>query len=450
MVVVFLAILMLTGPVLHHRKVVGERGRVLVFVDASQSMKLADEPMEVSRKLLAARRLEWLPPESLDTQLAESADALVRARRAAGGENAGPARWRESAGAFAQGGGGGVRAAVAREVGRGRRRAGAQGRDPARVLDGDHRQQAGRPDEAPGISRRSPTARRTPRRSSLPSTGRQLRHAPSGLHPSEGYRQLHVLDQRRRPVRAVPPQEGADPSKKQSIAKVPEISGTRQWDVSPLQGNPIRSGWRPARNHYLEAIHKGRDRRGLRLGGLAASRRKDGAADPRLAALRTRRRRPSLPAARPDGVHGRPVPRGDPGAGPDAGRPSAGGRHGEEPRGAPGAADRGGDVGARAARRVLELRGADRGDARSRGGGGDPEVRLDAALEADRGDADQRHEDAAGEDRGEAPRRGARPERQERPADVELGLHDLRRPESRAARDGDGSLGDDDEPGRTA
>jgi hypothetical protein len=57
MVVVFLAILMLTGPVLHHRKVVGERGRVLVFVDASQSMKLTDEPMEVSRKLLAARRL---------------------------------------------------------------------------------------------------------------------------------------------------------------------------------------------------------------------------------------------------------------------------------------------------------------------------------------------------------------------------------------------------------
>src|SRR5204863_3047272 len=43
MTVVFLAILMLTGPVLHHRKVVGERGRVLVFVDASQSMKLTDE-----------------------------------------------------------------------------------------------------------------------------------------------------------------------------------------------------------------------------------------------------------------------------------------------------------------------------------------------------------------------------------------------------------------------
>ena len=58
-------------------------------------MKLTDEPMEVSRKLLAARRLGWLPPEALDTQLAESADALVRAPAAAGGENADPARWRE-------------------------------------------------------------------------------------------------------------------------------------------------------------------------------------------------------------------------------------------------------------------------------------------------------------------------------------------------------------------
>src|SRR5579862_6427011 len=100
--VVFLAVLMLTGPVLHHRKVVGERGRVLVFVDASKSMTLTDEPMELSRKLLVARRMGWLAPEALDTQLADSADALARGRRAAGGESADPAKWRESARAFAQ------------------------------------------------------------------------------------------------------------------------------------------------------------------------------------------------------------------------------------------------------------------------------------------------------------------------------------------------------------
>jgi len=81
--VVFLAVLLLTGPVLHHRKVVGERGRVMVFVDASQSMKLTDEPLETPRKLLALRRLGWLPAEALDTRLAEAADALARACRAA-------------------------------------------------------------------------------------------------------------------------------------------------------------------------------------------------------------------------------------------------------------------------------------------------------------------------------------------------------------------------------
>src|SRR5882672_5315575 len=91
--VVFLAVLMLTGPVLHHRKVVGERGRVLVFVDASQSMKFTDESMDVARKLLTARRAGWLAPEALDTQLADSADALARGRRAAGGDSADPAKW---------------------------------------------------------------------------------------------------------------------------------------------------------------------------------------------------------------------------------------------------------------------------------------------------------------------------------------------------------------------
>ena len=55
-VVIFLAVLMLTGPVLHHRKVVGERGRVLVFVDASKSMTLTDEPMELSRGGLSRQK----------------------------------------------------------------------------------------------------------------------------------------------------------------------------------------------------------------------------------------------------------------------------------------------------------------------------------------------------------------------------------------------------------
>jgi hypothetical protein len=100
--VVFMAVLMLTGPVLHHRKVVGERVRVLVFVDASESMKLTDETMEASRKLLAVRRLGWLPEDAVDAKLAEAADALVRARRAGGGDASEPAGWRETSQGFAR------------------------------------------------------------------------------------------------------------------------------------------------------------------------------------------------------------------------------------------------------------------------------------------------------------------------------------------------------------
>jgi hypothetical protein len=89
---VFLAVMMLTGPILHFRRIVGERGRVLVFVDASASMKLADPGMEPDRKLLVLHRLGWLPAGALDTRSAEAADALARARRAAAEAQADPAK----------------------------------------------------------------------------------------------------------------------------------------------------------------------------------------------------------------------------------------------------------------------------------------------------------------------------------------------------------------------
>lgn len=78
---VLMAVMMLTGPVLHHRKVTGERARVIVFVDASESMGLADPSMETGRKLLAARRRGWIPGGALDTRPVEAAEALGRARR---------------------------------------------------------------------------------------------------------------------------------------------------------------------------------------------------------------------------------------------------------------------------------------------------------------------------------------------------------------------------------
>lgn len=71
-VVVFLLVLMLAGPVLHHRRTVGELARVLVLVDASKSMSVTDDFMEPSRKLFVAAAYGWLregalPPDRFGT-----------------------------------------------------------------------------------------------------------------------------------------------------------------------------------------------------------------------------------------------------------------------------------------------------------------------------------------------------------------------------------------------
>lgn len=74
----FLAVMILTGPVLHHRQVIGEPGRVLFFLDASQSMGAADRHMPVARKLAIAQG--WLPTGQVDMSLWEMADSLAQAR----------------------------------------------------------------------------------------------------------------------------------------------------------------------------------------------------------------------------------------------------------------------------------------------------------------------------------------------------------------------------------
>src|SRR4051812_6330311 len=43
--VVFMIVLMLSGPVLHHRKVIGQLSRLLLFFDGSKSMGLMDPTM---------------------------------------------------------------------------------------------------------------------------------------------------------------------------------------------------------------------------------------------------------------------------------------------------------------------------------------------------------------------------------------------------------------------
>jgi len=76
---VVMLILMLTGPVLHHRWIVGQLARVLVFVDASRSMGITDQAMAPGRKLLAAAQLGYLWQEVLPRDLIEAQKALSRA-----------------------------------------------------------------------------------------------------------------------------------------------------------------------------------------------------------------------------------------------------------------------------------------------------------------------------------------------------------------------------------
>jgi hypothetical protein len=76
-------VLVLTGPVLKHRRTIDRPRRVLVFVDGSASMSVDDRYESLCRKLLVARAHGWLPAEVLDTSLARAAEALAETRQTA-------------------------------------------------------------------------------------------------------------------------------------------------------------------------------------------------------------------------------------------------------------------------------------------------------------------------------------------------------------------------------
>lgn len=85
---VFLATMMLAGPVLHHRRVVGELLRLHVVLDGSRSMALRDPQMDAGRKLMIANRLGWTDTTALDTGLLRAADRLAAARESLAAETA--------------------------------------------------------------------------------------------------------------------------------------------------------------------------------------------------------------------------------------------------------------------------------------------------------------------------------------------------------------------------
>ncbi len=77
---VVMIVLMLSGPVLHHRSVVGTLARLIVCIDASESMQLTDSAMESGRKISIVRRLGLLDGAQTSLELPTAAEKLIDAR----------------------------------------------------------------------------------------------------------------------------------------------------------------------------------------------------------------------------------------------------------------------------------------------------------------------------------------------------------------------------------
>lgn len=77
---IFFIVLMLAGPVLHHRKVIGELARVIVCLDASDSMQLTDAAMDAGRKIAIAKRLGLLDQTGAALDLPKASERLGDAR----------------------------------------------------------------------------------------------------------------------------------------------------------------------------------------------------------------------------------------------------------------------------------------------------------------------------------------------------------------------------------
>ena len=82
---VFLIVVLLGGPVLHHRKVVGDLARLIVLLDGSESMQLADPGMDAGRKIQILERLGMLDPGAVNLDQPQASAALAEAKNLADG-----------------------------------------------------------------------------------------------------------------------------------------------------------------------------------------------------------------------------------------------------------------------------------------------------------------------------------------------------------------------------
>ncbi len=77
---VFLAVLALTGPVLHHERIIRELGKLFVFVDGSRSMQMTDASMPPERKVASMQAMGMLPRSKAMREAAAADAHLTRAQ----------------------------------------------------------------------------------------------------------------------------------------------------------------------------------------------------------------------------------------------------------------------------------------------------------------------------------------------------------------------------------
>lgn len=80
---VFLAVLALTGPILHHERVIRELGKLFVFVDGSKSMQMTDQAMLPERKVATMQAMGMLERDDAFGDASEASTHLARAQFAA-------------------------------------------------------------------------------------------------------------------------------------------------------------------------------------------------------------------------------------------------------------------------------------------------------------------------------------------------------------------------------
>ena len=83
-IAVALIVMILIGPTLRIETETGQKGKVTIFVDGSESMSIKDKGMSPGRKLLIAQKHGWLPADqgAIDTAMHDAADELSDVHRA--------------------------------------------------------------------------------------------------------------------------------------------------------------------------------------------------------------------------------------------------------------------------------------------------------------------------------------------------------------------------------